>query len=121
MTFKPQIEAILAHPYFKLAISNYMEGESKELKHLLFEALFHTYKKSTLNARRTYGKSRWLNTCVILEEIENTPPPDNLDLLLPIPPRKSLQNIVEFQKKKTAQKIRNITITNQLNLFLQIA
>lgn len=120
MTINQQIESILKHPFFNFALQKFGSGDDKELRHLFFEIIFHTYEKTTLNSAKTYSRYRWLNTCDTLAEIRNTAPPENLDLRLPIPDKKAILSIPKADKKKPTVKIRHI-ITNQLNLFIQIA
>lgn len=121
MTINQQIDSIFKHPFFQLAMKRYQEGDPADLRQLFFEMHFHVYEKTTLNASRTYGTYRWLDTTEIIAEVRATPPPDNLDIRLPIPPRSAFKNkpdiTVTFEKKKAAVKIRHIEIPNQLNLF----
>lgn len=121
MTINQQIDSIFKHPFFQLAMKRYQEGDTADLRQLFFEVHYHVYEKCNLNASRTYGLKRWLNTCDIKKEIKGTPPPDNLDLILPIPEKKPLQNTGKFENKKPTVKVRQFVISNQLNLFLQIA
>lgn len=89
MNILQQIETAFNHPAFRLAIQSVKQGDESDLKHLFFEIMFHTYEKSTLNASRKYGANRWMEqTCKILEEVRNTPPPENLDLRLKIPSKR---------------------------------
>lgn len=94
-----QIDTIFIHPAFRLALNKAKLGDESELRFIFFETMFHTYEKSTLNASRNYGKSRWLNTCHILEEIRNTAPPENLDIRFKIPPKTLTQNVEYLVKE----------------------
>ncbi len=97
MTIKGQTEAIISHPCFKEAIDQYISGDYRLMKHLLSEVQIHIWQKTALTASRVYGRNRWLDSCKILAEIRETPPPDNLDIRFPIPDKKELV-IVKVEK-----------------------
>lgn len=121
MTFKKQIEAIFEHPFFESAINKFITGDDSDLRHLFHELQFHVYDKATLNASINYGKHRWLNSCDVKKEIRNTPPPDNLDLSMQIPVKKTILNTAKFVDQKQSRRIGEIIVPNQLNLFIQVA
>lgn len=100
MTIKAQIDALFRHPALPAAMDSYQQGDEIALRHIFFETIFHVYQKTTLNASRTYGTNRWLDSCEILQEIRDTPPPDNLDLRLPIPEKKVIVEVVPVIKIK---------------------
>lgn len=89
MNIKQNTKYIIEHPYTKMAVEMYNNGDSSMLEQLIFEIQFHTFDKTAINCSKTYGLNKWNNTVVIKDLIRNVEPPNNLSISLSIPKKSS--------------------------------
>lgn len=88
MNIKKNIEYIMGHPFTKVAIEEYVQGDTGKLETLLFEIHFHVFDKTALLCSKTYGLNKWNASGPIKEFIRNVEPPENLSISLPVPKKK---------------------------------
>lgn len=82
---RQQGKLILAHPFFKECLSKAVSGDFSDFDRLLYELHSHCWEKCALEASRVYGNWHKANHMDIKRELRHMPPPETLDLHLPIP------------------------------------
>lgn len=114
MKITDQISSILEHPFAKEAIVKYNLGDDKDLRHLLFEIFTHTWLTVNENVLKVYRQNKRLNYPLIIEAIQECPPPTNLALKLPFVAKIEHCKIVTLVPKIKIHK--NYRIPNQLEI-----
>jgi len=109
-----QISSILEHPFTKESITKYNNGDDKDLRHLLFEIFTHTWLTVNNNVLKVYRQNKRLNYPMIIEAIQECPPPENLNLKLPFVQIAQSCKVVTLVPKIKLPK--NYRIPNQLEI-----
>lgn len=82
---RQQGKLILSHPFFKECITAASNNDLTSFERLFYEMQAHVWEKCALEASRVYGNWHKANHMDIKREIRHMPPPETLDLHLPIP------------------------------------
>jgi hypothetical protein len=69
----------MGHVYMREAMA-----DPKHMEQLLFEVMLHTYLTVADNSAKEFRRNKDFTDPVIVFEIRNQEPPDNLDIRLPI-------------------------------------
>lgn len=85
MTIKQTTLLIFKHPFFKEAIRKFQKGDPADLMAIFDNAQIHVWKTVVRCATKEYGRNKWGQHADIREKLSELPPPDSLDLYLPIP------------------------------------
>ena len=115
MTISQNSEYALSHPFLKMAATEFLNGNKKELKTLLDTLQEDMYHKVLAQCVKSYKRFKNENYPIIEEAIRFTAPPENLNVQLRIPMPAPECKVVVMKAKK----IRSFLCTNCKQLEIE--
>ena len=85
MNFGKQADRIIEHPYFRMCVVDYLEGNVGDLKILLIDLMTHVSTLQNAADKRAYSKTSSSTHPIICEAIKSQVCMVNCNFSLPIP------------------------------------